>query len=296
MTRVNIGLNISPQVAPDRDPVAEAVRAEQLGFDFVSLNDHIHASGPRYEAWTLMTWIAAATRRVRVASRVLGVPYRHPAVLAKMAESFDRLSGGRLILGLGAGASEEEFGALGLGQSSPGGRFAGLEEAIHVMRGLWSSAGFTFAGGRYRTHEAVIEPAPMRPIPIWLGTHGPRGLELTGRLADGWIPSIELAPPDAVPGMLGRITDAARAAGRDPAAITRTYNVVVSLDGGAHGPFLVSGSPETVAERLAGFWGLGFTALNVIVAGSDPGGQVELLAREVLPAIRAAAMMLNWPA
>jgi len=114
MAKLLFGLNLSPSVTSGPDPVAQARTAEDLGFDFVSANDHVHGPDPRYEAWTMLSWIAAETSRIRVATRVLGLPYRSPAVVAKMAETFDRLSNGRLILGLGAGASDEEFRALGL--------------------------------------------------------------------------------------------------------------------------------------------------------------------------------------
>src|SRR2546426_3421276 len=103
MTEVLFGLNIETSTAAGADPVADARKAEALGFDFVSANDHLHGVDPRYETWTMLSWVAAGTSRIRVATRVLGVPYRNPAVLAKMAETFDRMSGGRLILGLGAG-------------------------------------------------------------------------------------------------------------------------------------------------------------------------------------------------
>jgi hypothetical protein len=96
------GLNVSTEARAGTDPVAAASKAEELGFDFVSASDHLHGGRPTYEPWTMLSWIAAATSRIRVATRVLAVPYRPPAVLAKMAETLDRLSGGRLILGLAA--------------------------------------------------------------------------------------------------------------------------------------------------------------------------------------------------
>jgi alkanesulfonate monooxygenase SsuD/methylene tetrahydromethanopterin reductase-like flavin-dependent oxidoreductase (luciferase family) len=284
---MRFGLNISPSAAPGADPVADARRAEALGFDFVSVNDHLHGTNPTFETWTLLTWIAAATTRIGVASRVLGVPYRSPAVLAKMAESLDRLSGGRLTLGLGGGASNEEFGAFGLGQPTPGEKVAGLEEAIRIARGLWSEAGFTFEGRRYRVERAELEPKPAHRIPIWVGTYGPRMLELTGRLADGWIPSFGYAPPEAVPAMRDRIHAAADAAGRDPAEIALVYNVEVRVEdrpSGAHAE--VRGGPGELAERLAAFAGLGFTGVNLFPVGERLDEQAERLAGEVLPAVR----------
>src|SRR5437867_5920593 len=115
MTELLFGLNVSTSAVPEADPVAQARRAEELGFDFVSANDHPSGTTPTFELWTMLAWIAAATSRIRVASRVLGVPYRPPAMVAKMAETLDRLSGGRLILGMGGGSGDEELRAFGLG-------------------------------------------------------------------------------------------------------------------------------------------------------------------------------------
>jgi probable F420-dependent oxidoreductase len=272
------GLNIAPSGGPGADPIEDAVSA----------NDHMHGPDPRLEAWTMLSWIAASTSRIRVATRVLGVPYRNPAVVAKMAETFDRLSGGRLILGLGGGASDDEFRALGLPTPSPRDKVDGLDEAIRIMRGLWSEPTFMFAGMHHRTDGAQIEPKPDHAIPIWLGTYGPRALGVTGRLADGWIPSLELAPPDRIPSMLGRIREAATAAGRDPGDVTAVYNLEVRVDPRADpDPFVVSGSPEKVATELLVFVDLGFAAFNFIPIGPDPDEQAELLAREVLPLVRA---------
>ena len=277
------GLNVSPAI--EDDPISVARRAEELGFSFVSMNDHLHGETPRHETWTLLAWIAATTSRIRIASRVLAVPYRHPAVLAKMAETFDRLSGGRLILGLGGGYSDEEFAAFGLGVPSPGEKVDGLEEAVRIAHGLWSQEQFTFTGHRYRTEGARIEPKPQRQIPIWLGTYGKRALELTGRLADGWIPTYELALPAAVPDMRDRITDAAIKAGRKPADITCVYNVDVRIDRDPTPDFVVSAPANELAERLTGFADLGFNAVNLVPFGPDKAEQIERLAHEVIPAV-----------
>lgn len=286
---VQFGLSISTSSAAGSDPIGEAIDAEAAGFDFVSANDHFHATGPRHELWTLMSWIAASTSRIAVASRVLGVPFRNPAVVAKMAETLDRLSGGRLILGLGAGAADDEFRALGLPVRPLGERIDGLEEAIGIMRGLWLGRPFSFAGRIHRVAEADFEPKPGHQIPIWLGTHGPRGVAMAGRLADGWIPSIELAPPDRAAEMIDRLMTAADAAGRDPQSITRAYNLEVNIgEPDPTQPHRVSGSPDAVAARLVAFTRLGFNAFNLIPFGPGRREQVAQLGRDVLPTVRAA--------
>ncbi len=168
MTQLLLGVNIP--ASTDSDPVELARAAETLGYDFVSASDHPCGADPTRETWTMLTWIAASTTRIRVATRVLGVPYRPPAIVAKMAETLDRLSGGRLILGLGGGYSDEEFRAFGLTTPTPRQKVDGLEEAIQVIRGLWSEPEFSFAGRLYRTENADLEPKPAHRIPIWLGT------------------------------------------------------------------------------------------------------------------------------
>ena len=289
MAAIQFGLNISTTADQGADPVGDAKRAEQLGFDFVSSSDHPCGTSPTFETWTMLSWIAAATSRIRIATRVLGVPYRPPAMVAKMAETLDRLSGGRLILGLGGGASDDEFRAFGLRVPSPREKTEGLEEAVTIIRGLWSDRSFTFNGRHYHTDAADIEPKPDHRIPIWLGTFAPRALRVTGRLADGWIPSLGYAPPDEVKVMRERVLEAARAAGRDPAEITCAYNVGVRIDEQAGtDPSVVSGPPEAVAEQLAGFVKLGFSTLNFMPNGGGTRGQVERLAAEVLPAVRDA--------
>lgn len=288
MSGVLFGLNVPTSAAPGADPVARARRAEDLGFDFVSSSDHLHGRSPTNETWTMLSWLAASTSRIRVASRVLAVPYRPPPVLAKMAETLDRLSGGRLILGLGGGYSDEEFHAFGLGDRSPRDKVDGLEEAIRIIRGLWSEPEVTLQGRLYRTEAAAIEPKPEHRIPIWLGTLGNRALAVTGRLADGWIPSVENAPPDRAPAMRERIMAAARDAGRDPEKIRCVYNVEIMVgERGEVGPFVVSGSPDAVAGQLLGFTKLGFNGFNFMTVGPGQDEQIERLGLEVIPAVRA---------
>jgi alkanesulfonate monooxygenase SsuD/methylene tetrahydromethanopterin reductase-like flavin-dependent oxidoreductase (luciferase family) len=290
MTAMLFGVDLSTSAAPGADPVRDARQAERLGYDFVSASDHPCGTHPTYETWTMLSWVAAATSRIQVATRVLGVPYRPPAIVAKMAETLDRLSGGRLILGLGGGYSDDEFRAFGLGVPSPRDKVDGLQEAVSITRGLWSQRGFTYEGRLYRTDGADLEPKPDRRIPIWLGTYGSRALALTGRLADGWVPSLGFAPPERVTVMRERVLASAREAGRHPDDITCAYNLQVRVDErNGTAPSVVSGPPGAVAEQLAGFVRLGFTAMNLVPVGLDREAQVERLAREVIPEVRAAA-------
>jgi alkanesulfonate monooxygenase SsuD/methylene tetrahydromethanopterin reductase-like flavin-dependent oxidoreductase (luciferase family) len=286
------GLDVPTSAGPGADPAAAAQTAEALGFDFISASDHPCGASASHETWTMLSWIAARTSRIRVATRVLGVPYRPPAMVAKMAETLDRLSDGRLILGLGGGASDEEFRAFGLTVPSPRDKVDGLEEAVRIVRGLWSQPRFSFTGRLYHTNAAALEPKPGHHIPIWLGTFGDRALAVTGRVADGWIPSLGLAPPARIPAMRDRIIAAARAVARDPDTITCGYNIEVRIgrDRDAHpGDADLTGSASAVTDRLVSFVRLGFTAFNLKPYGPGRAEQVERLAREVIPAVRSAA-------
>ena len=153
--------------------------------------------------------------------RVLGVPFRRPALVAKAAESLQRLSGGRLILGLGAGYSDAEIRAAGGSGLAPGAKMDGLEDAIAIMRGAWAQNAVSYHGRVYSVDDLDLEPKPAEPIPIWLGAVGPRGLALTGRLADGWIPFLRFAGPQRIPdrsapGGRPRATGRSRRPGRWP--------------------------------------------------------------------------------
>src|SRR5260370_22402613 len=149
---LQFAVNIHTGIRPGVDPVTEALHAEQLGFDVVTLHgDVLHGSDPSFELWTLLCWVAASTSRIRVAPVVLALPNRHPAVLAKMAETLDRLCDGRLVLGAGGPMNELAYRAFGLAQRSPREKVEALEEAIDILRGLWSTSGSSYAGPHSRT-------------------------------------------------------------------------------------------------------------------------------------------------
>jgi probable F420-dependent oxidoreductase len=289
-TRLTFGLDV-PATAASPGPGELARVAESLGYDLISVSDHPAGTEPTNETWTMLAFAAAATSRIGLMTRVLGVPFRPPAIVAKMAETLDRLSGGRLILGLGAGASDDEIRQFGLPVPTPGEKLAGLADAVGVMRGLWTQPRFTFEGARYRTDGADLSPKPQRRIPIWFGTFGPRALELTGRVADGWIPSLGYASAERLPLLRDAVLAAAEKAGRSPDAITCALNLEVHLDDSmAPSDGLVAGPAEVVAQRLAQLAALGFTTLNIKVpapGGADRAKQVERIATEVLPLLRA---------
>jgi alkanesulfonate monooxygenase SsuD/methylene tetrahydromethanopterin reductase-like flavin-dependent oxidoreductase (luciferase family) len=274
----------------DLDRLAEEARhAEAIGFDLFSVADHLHTEHPTLEPWTALTWAAAATERIQVMSNVLGLPYRAPAVTAKMAETLDRLSGGRLVLGLGVGGYDQEFTAFGLAERTPGQKVSALGEAVEIIRGLWDEPAFSYEGRHFQVREARIEPKPIHPIPIWLGTYGPRALAMTGALADGWVPSLGRLELSQALAMRTAVRASAEAAGRDPDEITCAANIVVAFEPGRSPGSQASwqqlaGSSEVIAEQILVVVRGGFTFLNIALPQPD---LRERFAAEVIPLVRS---------
>ena len=156
-------------------------------FTTIWISDHLQfGDDPLSEAWTLMTWLSASFPQLRVGSLVLGQSYRNPALLAKMAATLQDLTGGRLILGLGAGWHEEEYRAYNVDYPRPGIRVQQLAETIEIARAMWTQSPATFIGEHYRIEGAYCEPRPDPPIPILVGTNGPKAIAVAARLADIW--------------------------------------------------------------------------------------------------------------
>lgn len=277
------GTFITPEAAAAERVVALARLTDAVGLDLVTVQDHPYQ--PTFlETWTLLSVIAASTQSVRVVPNVANLPLRPPAVLARAAASLDLLSNGRVELGLGTGAFWDAIAANGGPRRTPGEAVGALEEAIAVIRGLWADGGAVRVDGEhYSVVGAKAGPAPAHPIGIWLGAYKPRMLAATGRLADGWWPSLGYAAPDTLAGMNARIDEAAEAAGRGAQDVRRLYNV--------HGRFtlrgngFLSGPAEQWAEELAD---LTLTqGMSGFVLGSDDADDIQRFAAEVVPAVRA---------
>jgi probable F420-dependent oxidoreductase len=236
-----------------------ARRAEALGFDSIWLFDHLlfrrpntdHTAGI-WECWTLLTALAEATERVELGTVVLCVPFRNPALLAKMAVTLDEVSGGRLILGLGAGWHQPEFDAFGFPFDHLASRF---EEALQIIGPLLRDGKVDFQGTYASASNCEITPHGPRPSgpPILVASFGPRMLRLTAQHADlwntAWLGSVDgLAEPRAA------LEAACGEAGRDPQSIQVTAGVTVSFPEDANqAPPLekaLSGAPEAIAAEL----------------------------------------------
>jgi alkanesulfonate monooxygenase SsuD/methylene tetrahydromethanopterin reductase-like flavin-dependent oxidoreductase (luciferase family) len=268
--------------------LAKAV--EELGFDLIGIQDHPYRAG-HYDTFALIATILAQTERVRVFPDVANLPLRPPAMLAKTAATLDELSGGRFELGLGAGAFPPAVAAWGGPQLTPGVAVSALEEAIAILRAFWSGGrSLTFDGEHYRVRGIRPGPRPAHEIGIWLGALGPRMLRVTGRLADGWVPSMSYVPPAQARDASAVIDVAAREAGRDPAAIRRIYNIGGQFTTTAPRPFAdtdreITGPPDHWVEVLTELaLDPGFSTF-VLWSAPDP-DTLRRFTSEVVPAVR----------
>ncbi|WBB65233.1 LLM class flavin-dependent oxidoreductase [Micromonospora sp. WMMD812] len=280
------GAFVTPTAQPVRHAVDLAVVADRAGLDLVTFQDHPYQ--PRFhDTWTLLSYVAARTERIRLSGNVLNLPLRQPAVLARSAASLDLLSGGRFELGIGAGGFWDAIEAMGGRRLAPGQAVKALDEAIQVIREVWAAdkpGGVRVDGEFYRVAGAKRGPAPAHPVNIWIGAYKPRMLRLTGRVADGWLPTLQYlqgGPADLV-AMNEQIDEAAAGAGRDPASVRRLLNIGGQF--AATGRSFLNGPPEQWAEDLAGV-ALEHGVSAFILAGDDP-AVIELFANEVAPAAR----------
>ncbi len=260
--------------------------SERIGLDLVTFQDHPYQ--PSFlDTWTLMSFVAARTQRITIAPNVLNLPLRLPAVVARSVASLDRLSKGRIELGLGAGAFWDAIEAMGGQRLTPGESVTALSEAINIIRGLWDTGNperLDIAGEHHRVRGAKRGPAPAHDVKIWLGAYQPRMLRLVGEKADGWLPSLSYFKniEDLRAGN-EHIDRAATNAGRDPRRIRRLLNI--------HGKFLtdpsgsiLQGPPQHWAEQMADL-ALGFGVSDFIL-GSDSIDDLSIFAEEVAPAVR----------
>jgi F420-dependent oxidoreductase-like protein len=216
--------------------VADAVRhAEATGWDGVYVADHFMGDAgapwpveiPTLEATAALAALAASTARVRLAPLVLGMTYRHPAVLANWATTVDHVSGGRLLLGVGAGWQENEHEQYGIRLGSPGERLRRFEEGLQVLRGLLTEPRTTVKGEHYAVTDAVNEPKPVQsPLPILVGGKGDRMLRLVARYADEWN---MWSSPDLMAERASVLDRACEAEGRDPATLQRSTQALFFL-------------------------------------------------------------------
>ena len=252
------------------DILAMAQMAEAVGFDAVWVSDHVGFGDPdgewsgAWESWTLLSALAATTERVHLGTYVLAMPLRNPALLAKMAETLDEISGGRVILGVGAGWNDPEFTSYGVPFDE---RFTRFEDGLRIISAMLRHGRSTHDGRLNQTKSARLEPRGPRPLglPLMVGATGPRMLRLTAELADHWnggLRSIgEVAP------LIKAVDAACRQVDRDPATLTRSVEVLVrtsaARDDAPSDEHEIRGAPADVASELRRFADLGLDHLQV---------------------------------
>lgn len=261
--------------------LAMARRAEELGYDTLWLGDHLlyrypdgTARGP-WEAWTMLSALAASTSRIRLGPLVAATAFHAPAMLAKMAATVDEVSGGRLILGLGAGWNDVEFRAFGFPFDHRIGRF---EEAFTIVRTLLRDGAIDFDGRYFQARDCELLPRPARAggPPLLIGSRGERMLRITLPHVDAWnawFKDTENSPA-GVPPLRDLVDRVCREVGRDPAAVERTVAVQVRLTGGkgrtqgglAQPPIApLSGTHEVMAEALRAYAREGIAEVQLVL-------------------------------
>jgi len=253
--------------------VAETARvADASGWDGIYVADHFMpneeppALGPRLEAWTAISAIAALTERARLGVLVSGNTYRHPAILANMAATTDRISNGRLVLGLGAGWQVNEHDAYGIELYEVPERLARLDEACQVIRLLLTEERSNFEGRYYRLADAPCEPKPVQsPLPLLVGGSGERvSMRIAARRADIWN---SWGTPEVIAHKTDVLEAHCEAVGRDPAEVERSAQALVLMSEdaerlerwrqrGAGMPSLI-GTPSEIGGQLAEYQRLG---------------------------------------
>lgn len=323
------GLIVRPPFAPASANQELAVQAEALGYSSVWVNDHITTQRylshlfPKpsfYDPIVTMGAIAAVTCRLRIGTGILVLPIRHPVIAAKQIATLDALSDGRIVIAVGAGAYKEEFEAMFPGvPTNARGRI--IDESVQAMQALFTQEKASFEGEHIRFGEIELNPKPVQqPFPLWMGGNGDVVLRRAGRLGRGWFPAA-LTPGEFIVKWQA-LAGYARAAGRDPATLEHTLELLICIDSDRERALdrfkrslsyehLLSlseatfkgqdiertimarnllGDPETITAQLQTYAEVGVRDVVLIfVADSlaEMQAGVELFADQVLPRLRA---------
>ena len=279
--KVGLQLPEVEYVAPWRDLLAMARRAEEVGFDSLWVGDHLlyrnpgeEPKGP-WEAWSLMAALAAVTERVEIGPLVACTSFHNPAMIAKKAATIEEISGGRLILGLGAGWNEAEYRAYGYPFDQRVSRF---EEAFTIIRTLLRDGYVDFAGTYYQARDCVLHPRGPRPEgpPLMIGSQGERMLRITlphVRSWNAWYAWFGNRPENVAP-LQEKVDAACRDVERDPSEIERTCAVLVAMTGASgrssgdrtdHAAPPLAGSPEELAAALRAYAAAGIGHVQLVL-------------------------------
>ncbi len=310
---MNFGLHIGQQNITIDEMRRTWRWADTAGFDWVDVWDHFYeappvdGNGSCFEATTCMAAIACETKNVRIGVLVLGMNYRHPAVLANALCTIDQLSGGRLEIGLGAGWHEPEYRAYGIPFPPIKERMDILEEGVQVVRLLTTQDRSDFAGKHFTLNNAACNPKPLQPrARIWVGGNGEqRTLRIAARHADGW--NTPYTSPAEFKRLSGVLDAWCEKEGRDPAAIERNVNLSFHMAAGpadlpraeqhfreTWGPAaeamrsrgVVVGLPEQAIDLVGRYREAGAARVNIALRPPNDWDAMRAWAEQVIPAFR----------
>jgi F420-dependent oxidoreductase-like protein len=307
MGNIHFGVTV-PQIKRTWDQTkATALELERLGFDSVWLNDHLYGIPspqlPIFEAWTLLSAIGAITSKVELGTLVTPVGFRNPALLAKMIATLDNVSGGRVIPGLGSGWFQMEYEGYGFEFPPVKERLQQLDEAVTLMKQMWSEPQTTFHGKHFRTESVFCEPKPLRRPPVLIGGGGEKVLlRLAAKHADIWNNlAVDQEKLAAKIDVLKRHCDAVH---RDPRSIRISQQCLVVIGDneadaktkvekaqmiygghmGAGGPMSIAGTAEHCIEQIGKHTALGCSMFVIEFFGKDTREPAALFAKNVIPA------------
>jgi len=275
--RIGVVLPMSGSDGPGRAPSwsemrAFAIHAETIGLHSLWVYDHLLFRSPEnpdegiHEAWTVLSALAASTSRIELGQLVMCMSFRSPGVLAKMAVTADAISGGRVVLGLGAGWHDPEYTAFGFPTDHRVSRF---EEALRILGPLLRGERVSFDGRYHQASDAVLLPAPERQVPVLIAGHGPRMLRLIARHADAWNTAWHGLPDEQLNQRMADLHAALEAEGRDPATVRRTVGLGWDL---SRPERIGSGSADALAGALDSYEALGVDDVIVSLQPADEPG------------------------
>lgn len=304
---MKFGVEISQEGAPARAVLDYAQAAESLGYDSVWIPDHLkRVTAPpgsySYEAWTTLAAVLMATRRVTGGTLVACEAFRPPALFANAVATLDQFTGGRVILGLGAGWYEEEFRAYGYAWRGAGERVERLDEALAVITRMWR--GEPFEGKWYRSEGPAECARPLQQprVPVWVGGTGPKLLRTAARHADAW--NAPLLTPEQISERAERLRVLCEREGRPMVQVTYEGPVWIDTDAGRVASRLekgrtsdnrnerifartaIAGTPDAVIARIREYAAVGVSHFVGYFGHTDDVRGMELFAREVIPAFR----------
>jgi alkanesulfonate monooxygenase SsuD/methylene tetrahydromethanopterin reductase-like flavin-dependent oxidoreductase (luciferase family) len=306
MTRIDFGLILLNGPDPETRATFLQETEQSLAhikghFPSVWMADHLQfGDADMLEGWTIIAYLAGRHPELQFGHTVLAQSFRNPALLAKMAATLQFLSGGRLVFGIGTGWNEQEYRSYGYAFPPPGVRVAELDEALQIIKALWTEKQATFAGRHYRITEAYCEPKPDPIPPIMIGGRQPRMLRLIARHADWWDVSGFGVGFEVYRAAAEEMARACDEVGRDPATLRRTFSAPCAVApteeaarARAEGVFRPGigfvGTPAQLIEKMQAFVALGVDQFQLAVPGAYEPEMLDLLIHDVLPGLNAPA-------